>query len=145
MSQVERIGVSLEKDLLSQFDELIEKKGYPNRSEAIRDLIREQLSQKEMENPNAEAVAAVSIVYDHHATQLMQKLTALQHQHLLQTISSLHVHLNEHDCMEIIVLKGRIKHINSTAEQMLSHKGVKLGKVNLIPTQIHNHQVECNR
>ena len=139
MTKVERIGVSLEKKLLSQFDKLIEKKGYQNRSEAIRDLIRDKLSDKELENPNAEAIAAVSIVYDHHATQLMQKLTALQHQHLLQAISSLHVHLNKHDCMEIIVLKGRIRHINSTAQQMLSHKGVKLGKVNLIPTNVHNH------
>jgi CopG family nickel-responsive transcriptional regulator len=139
MAKVERIGVSIESTLLSQFDKVIEKKGYQNRSEAIRDLIRDKLSDKELENPNAEAIAAVSIVYDHHATQLMQKLTALQHKHLLQTISSLHVHLNEHDCMEIIVLKGKIKHINCTAEQMLSQKGVKLGKVNLIPAELHNH------
>jgi CopG family nickel-responsive transcriptional regulator len=134
MEQIERIGVSLDKNLLTDFDKLIAKKGYQSRSEAVRDLIREQLSQDKTSDPKATAMAVVCLVYDHHATRLMQKLTHLQHSHLLQTISSLHIHLDEHDCMEVIVLKGRVGEINSTAESILSTKGVRLGRINLIST-----------
>ena len=134
MKQVERIGVSLDKKLLSMFDKLITKQGYQNRSEAIRDLIRQQLSAEHLSHPKARAIAAVVLVYDHHSTKLMQKLTSLQHSHLLQTISSMHIHLDEHDCMEIIVLRGRVGEINKMAENILSIKGVKLGRVNLVPT-----------
>jgi CopG family nickel-responsive transcriptional regulator len=132
MEQIERIGISLDKKLLTDFDKLIAKKGYQSRSEAIRDLIRAQLSQDKASDPRQTAMAVVCLVYDHHATKLMQKLTHLQHSHLLQTISSLHIHLDEHDCMEVIVLRGKVSEINSTAEKILSTKGVKLGKINLI-------------
>jgi len=133
MKQVERIGVSLDKNLLSMFDKLIAKQGYQNRSEAIRDLIRQQLSTERLSHPKTKAIAAVFLVYDHHLTKLMQKLTDLQHSHLLQTISSMHIHLDEHKCMEIIVLRGRVDEIKRTAENILSLKGVKLGRVNLVP------------
>ena len=135
MAQVERIGVSLEKNLLSKFDKLIAGQGYQSRSEAIRDLVRQQLSSEQLENPTANAVAAVCLVYDHHASNLMKKLTALQHSHLLQVISSLHIHLGEHDCMEVIVLKGRIGQIKKVADSIISQKGVKLGKINLVPAE----------
>ena len=134
MKGVERIGVSLEKELLSSFDELISEQGYQNRSEAIRDLIREQLSKSRRSDPTAKAIATVCLVYDHHATKLMEKLTSLQHSHLLQTICAMHVHLDEHDCMEIIVLKGKVDEINKMGEQILSQKGVKIGKVNFVTT-----------
>ncbi|MCX5634651.1 MAG: nickel-responsive transcriptional regulator NikR [Planctomycetota bacterium] len=132
MEQIERIGISLEKELLADFDKLIAKKGYQNRSEAIRDLIRQQLSGEQLSNPKTKAVAAVCMVYDHHSTKLMQKLTGLQHSHLLQTICTMHIHLDKHDCMEIIILKGPVGEINQTAENILSQKGIKLGRVNLI-------------
>ena len=135
MEQVERIGVSLDKKLLSMYDKLIVKQGYQSRSEAIRDLIRQQLSGERLSDPKAEAVAAVSLVYDHHSTKLMEKLTTLQHSHLLQTISSIHVHLDKHDCLEVIVLRGRVEQINKVAENMVSLKGVKLGRINLIATE----------
>lgn len=134
MQQIERIGVSLDKKLLSTFDKLITQQGYQNRSEAIRDLIRQQISTERLSHPKTEAIAAVLLVYDHHSTKLMQKLTDLQHSHLLQTISSIHIHLDKHDCLEIIVLRGRVDEINKTAENILSLKGVKLGRVNLVPT-----------
>jgi CopG family nickel-responsive transcriptional regulator len=136
MEQVERIGVSLDKKLLSNFDRLITKQGYPSRSEAIRDLIRERLSDERLSDPAATAVAAVFVIYDHHSTKLMQELVGMQHSHLLQTICSMHVHLDAHDCMEVIVLKGQVGEINKTAENILSLKGVKLGKVNLITTEL---------
>jgi CopG family nickel-responsive transcriptional regulator len=136
MENIERIGISLDKKLLADFDKLITKKDYQSRSEAVRDLIREQLSSEQVSNPKEQAVAAVVIVYNHHATELMKKLTHLQHSHLLQTISSLHVHLDEHNCMEIIILKGQVGEINNTAEKIISQKGVTLGKIHLIPSAV---------
>jgi CopG family nickel-responsive transcriptional regulator len=136
MEQVERIGVSLEKKLLLSFDKLIAKQGYPSRSEAIRDLIRRHLSGERLSEPAAQAVAAVFVIYDHHSTKLMQELVGIQHSHLLQTICSMHVHLDAHDCMEVIVLKGQVGEINKTGENILSLKGVKLGKVNLITMEL---------
>jgi CopG family nickel-responsive transcriptional regulator len=135
MNRIERVGVSLDKKLLSEFDNLIARQGYGSRSEAIRDLIRQQISSERLENPMAEAVAAVVLVYDHHSTKLMDKLTGLQHSRLLQTISSLHVHLDEHDCLEIIVLRGRVGEINKMGESIISLKGVKLGRINLVAAE----------
>jgi CopG family nickel-responsive transcriptional regulator len=138
MTQIERIGVSLDKELLSTFDKLIAGQGYQSRSEAIRDLVRRQLSEERLENPKAKAVAAVFLVYDHHSTKLTESLIELQHAHTLdsslQVISSLHVHLDEHDCLEVIILKGRVGEINKVAENILSMKGVKLGRTNIIAT-----------
>jgi CopG family nickel-responsive transcriptional regulator len=135
MSQVERIGVSLEKELLAKFDKLIAKQGYQSRSEAIRDLVRRQLSDEQVGDPKAKAVAAVILVYDHHSTKLMEKVTGLQHSHLLQTISAMHIHLNEHDCLEVIVLRGRVGEIKKTAENIISLKGVKLGRINFVAAE----------
>ena len=135
MNEVERIGVSLDKKLLSKFDKAIDKQGYQSRSEAIRDLIRQQLSSEQMGDPKAMGVAAVVLVYDHHSTKLSEKLIGLQHSHVLQTISSIHIHLDRHDCLEVIVLKGRIGEINKMAEKMISIKGVKLGRINLVTTE----------
>ena len=138
MSQLERIGVSLDKELLSKFDELIGKQGYQSRSEALRDLVRRQLSEERLSDPKAKGVAAVFLVYDHHSTKLTDKLIALQHSHnlasSLQVISSLHVHLDEHDCLEVIVLRGKVGEINKVAESILSMKGVKLGRLNIVAT-----------
>ena len=132
MERVERIGVSLDRRLLSMFDKLIAKQGYQSRSEAIRDLVRQQLSTERLGDPKARAVAAVVLVYDHHTTRLIQKLTSLQHSHLLQTISSMHIHLDKDDCMEVIVLRGRVGEINRMAENIVSLKGVKLGRINFV-------------
>ena len=135
MTKIERVGVSLEKELLGAFDKLIADKGYQSRSEAIRDLIRQQLSGERLRNDKAEAVAAVVLVYDHHATAIMERLTELQHSHFLKTISSLHVHLDHHDCLEVIVLRGKVGEINRMGEKLISIKGVKLGRVNLLANE----------
>lgn len=132
MADLERIGISLDSDLLAQFDALIAHQGYQSRSEAIRDLVRQQLSQERLGDPQAQAVAAVFLVYDHHAANLTEKLIAVQHSHLLHAISSLHVHLDEHDCLEIIVLRGQVGEIHKVGENILSMKGVKLGRINLV-------------
>jgi CopG family nickel-responsive transcriptional regulator len=132
MAQIERVGVSLEKELLGAFDKLIAGKGYQSRSEAIRDLIRQQLSSDQLNNEKAEAVAAVVLVYDHHATAIMERLTELQHSHFIKTISSLHIHLDHHDCLEVIVLRGKVGEINRMGDKLVSIKGVKLGRINLL-------------
>ena len=132
MAELERIGVSLDKDLLDSFDKLIAGRGYQSRSEAIRDLVRQELSREKLADPKANAVAAVFLVYDHHAAKLSEKLIALQHSHLLHAISSLHVHLDQHDCLEVIVLRGPVSEINKVGENILSMKGVKLGRINLV-------------
>ena len=134
MSQVERIGVSLDKKLLSTFDELIAKHAYQNRSEAVRDLIRNRLSEEELAKPNARAVAAILLVYDHHLMRLSQRLVDIQHEHLLQVISSIHVHLDHSNCLEIVILKGKTSQIQKTADKMAALKGVKLARVNLMST-----------
>lgn len=132
MEKVERIGVSLESDLLLAFDALISRKGYSSRSEGIRDLIRKELSATQLDDPEAKAVAVVLLVYDHHVAKLTEKLLHLQHSNLLHTISSLHVHLDHHHCLEIIVLQGAVAEIKRVAEKMISLKGVRLGRVNLV-------------
>jgi CopG family nickel-responsive transcriptional regulator len=135
MSKIERVGVSLEQSLLGQFDALIEKQGYTNRSEAVRDLIRESLSREKLANPAATAVAGVFLVYDHHSTKLADKLLKLQHNHLLQVIAATHVHLDHHNCLEVIILKGKVKDIQQLADRMTSLKGVKLGRLNVMSVE----------
>ncbi|MHC4567846.1 MAG: nickel-responsive transcriptional regulator NikR [Planctomycetota bacterium] len=130
MSQTERVGVSLDKKLLSMFDELISRQGYSNRSEAIRDLIRTSLSEERLAKPSTQAVAGVFLVYDHHSTQLSGKLVELQHSHLLQVIASTHVHLDHHNCR-------KVREIEKVADNMACLRGVKLSKVNVMTTGKH--------
>ena len=134
MSELERIGVSLDKNLLKGFDQLITQQGYKSRSEALRDLVRHQLSEERLENPQANAVAAVFIVYDHHSTKLSDSLVSLQHSHThthsIQEISSLHIHLDKHDCLEIIVIRGQVSEIKKIGDNIISMKGVKIGRIN---------------
>ena len=136
MSEIERIGISVEKDLLDSFDKLIEKRGYANRSEAIRDLIRDQLSKDHTSDRDAQAVAGVFMVYDHHSTKLAQKLIDIQHNHLLHVIASTHVHLDHHNCLEVIILRGKVREIQQLADNLASLKGIKLSKVNIMPGQM---------
>jgi len=132
MNKLERVGVSLDSDLLAAFDAFITRKAYPNRSEAFRDLIRENLCREQLADPDTMAIAGVFLVYDHHAGGVNQKLTHLQHNSFLKTICTMHVHLSHDDCLEIIVLRGRAGEIEKIADQLISLKGVKLGKVNLL-------------
>jgi CopG family nickel-responsive transcriptional regulator len=134
MSDLERIGVSLDKTLLESFDRLIAGRGYPNRSEAIRDLIRERLVQQEWGDETAESVATVSIVYDHHSMELPRKLADIQHDRFLTVVSSIHFHLDHHNCLEIIVLRGPTGQLRRLADQITTLKGVKLGQVNYLST-----------
>ncbi|HSM93269.1 MAG TPA: nickel-responsive transcriptional regulator NikR [Anaeromyxobacteraceae bacterium] len=128
---IERIGVSLEADLLAQFDRLIEQKGYVNRSEAIRDLIRDALVQREWSASRGgeERVAVATIVYDHDSSSLAQKLAHIQHENHRAVVSALHVHLDAHNCLEVLVLRGRAREVVRMGEGLVSTKGVKYGKL----------------
>ena len=128
---LERIGVSLEDDLLARFDRLIAEKGYENRSEAIRDLIRDALVQRSWSESDGreERVAVVTLVYDHDSSSLAQKLAHIQHENHKAVVSALHVHMDAHNCLEVLVLRGRAKDIVSMGESLVSTRGVKYGKV----------------
>jgi CopG family nickel-responsive transcriptional regulator len=132
MSKIERIGVSVADDLLRQFDRLIEQKGYANRSEAIRDLIRESLAQEQLKNPASEAVAGIFLVYDHHTTGLNRKLNEMQHSQFFHVIASTHIHLDHHNCLEVIILKGKTGQIKKLADSLACVKGVRNSRVNLM-------------
>ncbi len=128
---LERIGISLEHDLLRQFDRLIAEKGYVNRSEAVRDLIRESLVQREwaQDAGRGEKVAVVALVYDHDAASLQQKLAHIQHENHRAVVSALHVHLDPHNCLEVLVLRGQGREVMRMGDGLASTRGVKYGKV----------------
>jgi CopG family nickel-responsive transcriptional regulator len=130
VGMLERIGISLEDDLLAQFDRLIAEKGYVNRSEAVRDLIRDSLVQREWASRGREEkVAVVTLVYDHDSASLGQKLAHIQHENHRAVVSALHVHLDPHNCLEVLVLRGRGRDISAMGDGLVSTRGVKYGKV----------------
>ena len=129
MAETVRFGISIDERLLQRFDALINDKGYVNRSEAIRDLIRNALVEEEWARENQEAVGTVSLVYDHHTRDLSDKLTDQQHTHHKEIVSALHVHLDAHHCLEVVVIKGKAKKIKRLAEELIGTKGVKHGQL----------------
>lgn len=124
-----RFGVSIDEKLLDSFDKLIERKHYMNRSEAIRDLIRASLVDMKVEDGDQEMVGTITLVYNHHVRDLAEKLTEHQHAHSERIISSLHVHLDAHNCLEVLVVKGSAGTIRQIADELIGVKGVKHGKL----------------
>lgn len=131
MSETVRFGVSIDERLLDSFDKLIGDKGYNNRSEAVRDLIRNALvdDQWSHDDNEEEMVGTVSLVYNHHTRELSDKLTEHQHAHHQNIISTLHVHLDAHNCLEVVVLKGKGREIRRLADGLIGTKGVKHGRL----------------
>jgi len=119
----------MEEKLLDNFDVLIEKKGYKNRSEAIRDLIRDSLIHEEWEAQDTEIVGTITIIYDHHKRELSQTLTESQHRHHGSVISTMHVHLDHDNCLEVLAVKGSSQKVKEIADTLISTKGVKHGKL----------------
>lgn len=128
MSEVVRFGVSTDERLLEKFDALIAEKGYVNRSEAVRDLIRNALVEEQWASGDVESVGTVTLVYDHHSTDLADKLTEHQHAHHNEIVSTLHIHLDAHNCLEVTVLRGMARDIKHIADSLIGTKGVKHGK-----------------
>ena len=125
---IERIGISLDGKLLKQFDRLIRSKGYSNRSEAVRDLIREKLIEQEWTAPAGETVATVLLVYEHETMELSQKLASLEHSKFHRVVATMHVHMEHENCLEIVILRGPGREIQRLGEQLISMRGVKHGR-----------------
>jgi len=134
MSELVRFGVSIDSKLINRFDDLIGKKGYATRSEAIRDMIRDMLVEQEWESGEHETVGTITIVYNHHTRELEHALTEMQHQSFHQIISTLHVHLDAHNCLEVLVVKGKSQDISTIADKLIGTKGVKHGKLAMTTT-----------
>ena len=128
---IERVSVSLEPKLLEQFDDLIADKGYANRSEAVRDLIRDALVQRDWSESEGreERVAVVVLVYEHDSSSLAQKLAHIQHENHKAVVSALHVHMDEHNCLEVLVLRGRAREVIAMGEGLISTRGVRFGRL----------------
>jgi CopG family nickel-responsive transcriptional regulator len=134
-----RIGVAIDADLLEKFDQRIERRGYTNRSEAFRDLIRDDLIQEHAGSPDKPVVGTLTLIYDHHVRMLNEKLTGMQHEHHHSIVSSLHVHLDHDNCLEVLVLRGKSGDVRSIADRLISTKGVKHGRLTITSTETEAH------
>lgn len=134
MSELVRFGVSIPDDLLEKFDDLIAKKGYTNRSEAIRDLIRDRLVENQWTESEHEVVGTATVVYNHEQSDLAQKLTEIQHRQHDLIISAVHVHLDAHNCLEVLIMRGGSEEVRKAGEQLISTRGVKHGKITMTTT-----------
>lgn len=129
MGELSRIGIAVDSDLLERFDAFIGVQGYTNRSEAFRDLIRDRLIRQSTQEPGQEVVGTLTLVYDHHQRLLPEKLTELQHHHHEAIVSSLHVHLDHDNCLEVLVVRGTSEDVRRLANLLISTKGVKHGQL----------------
>jgi CopG family transcriptional regulator, nickel-responsive regulator len=139
MGDLSRIGVSLDSSLLRRFDSYITEKGYDNRSEAFRDLIRDRLVGSAVIPSNAFVVGTVTLIYDHHTRLLPEKLTDLQHESHAIVISTLHAHLDHESCLEVVVLRGKSRDVQKLADRLISTKGVQHGRLVMSSPQTLSH------
>lgn len=129
-----RFGVSIPDELLDKLDKLAKKKGYSNRSEVLRDLVRDRFVDEEWTAPAGEVVGTVTLVYNHHSHELSDKLTDLQHSHYKNIVSTTHIHLDEHNCLEVLVVRGKSRKVREIADRLIATKGVKHGKLVMTST-----------
>jgi len=134
VEEIVRFGVSMEKNLLAGFDELISRKGYTNRSEALRDLVRDHLVEEEWKVEKKEMIGTITIVYNHHTRGISDTLIELQHYFHNLIISTMHLHMDEDNCLEVLVVKGMVDKIKSIADKLISTRGVKHGKLTMTTT-----------
>jgi len=132
--ELERIGVAIDHGLLEKFDALIARRGYSNRSEAFRDLIRAELVQEAAVQPTGLVTGTVTLLYNHHVRLLSEKLTELQHQYHHQILSTLHVHLDHDNCLEVVIVKGEAAEVRQLADRLIAARGVKHGRLVLTGT-----------
>jgi CopG family nickel-responsive transcriptional regulator len=135
MSEFMRFSVAMPEDLLVQFDNLVARRGLAkNRSEVIRDLVRETLVDEQWDDPDAEIVGTLTMVFNHHASDLQNKLDHVQHDNYDKIISTTHIHLDSHNCLEVIIMRGRSADVREIAESILGIKGVKHGRLTATTT-----------
>jgi len=133
MDALKRFGISLPAGLLNRFDREISEKGYQNRSEAFRDLIRQYLVKRDLDK-NEEIVGVLSLVYDHHVPSLSNHLNDLQHNYHEHILSNTHIHLDHHNCLEVIILKGRYSEVKALSDRIIGTRGVKHGDLSFTST-----------
>ncbi len=133
MAKLKRFGVSMDGELLARFDELIRSLGYANRSEAIRDLVRERLVQREWEE-GVEVVGVITLLYDHHKRELVDRLIDFQHKHHELILSTMHIHLDEANCLEVLAVRGEGPKVQELADRLRGLKGVKHGELTATST-----------
>jgi CopG family nickel-responsive transcriptional regulator len=129
MGILSRIGIALDSDLLDRFDHYISRQGYTNRSEAFRDLIRDRLVAQKAASPNATVVGTVTLIYDHHAHGVTEKLTDLQHAHHQLVVSTSHAHLDHESCLEVLIVHGKSAQVEEFAGRLIGLKGVQHGRL----------------
>ena len=133
---MERFTISLDADLAKEFDALIAARGYQNRSEAVRDLLRHELEAYRLDRDESRfCVATVSYVYNHHALDLAERLAHLQHEHHNLTVSSMHAHLDHEHCIETVILRGQTAQVRKFADALIAERGVRHGQLNLIAAE----------
>jgi CopG family nickel-responsive transcriptional regulator len=138
---MERLTISLDNQLSRQLDDYIRAHGYTNRSEAMRDLIREQLETARLKKGDeGDCVATLSYIYSHHESDLAARITSVQHDHHDLTLSSLHVHMDHDNCLEVVILRGAINSVKNFANRVTATRGVRHGKLHMIPVEIKQEQ-----
>jgi len=143
---MQRLTISLDDDLAASFDGLIARRGYANRSEAIRDLLRRELGESDLTSGAAkQCVAVLSYVFDHHERQLSSRLTRLQHDHHDLAIATMHAHISHEDCVETVILRGATTEVKSFAESVIAETGVRHGQIQLIPVKAKENQTRWRR
>lgn len=138
MSQLVRFGIAMESSLLDAFDGRLAARGFANRSEAIRDLVRADLVAAAWEQ-GEDVAATISLVYDHHTRELTERLNSIQHEHAARIASTLHVHLDHHHCLEVIVARGPARELARLSERLLGTRGVLAGGTTIAGTPPHAH------
>ena len=141
---MERFTVSMDDQLFEQFDQIAHARGYVNRSEAVRDLIRDYLETARLQKDNkGYCIATLSYIYNHHERDLASHVTSVQHQHHDLTLSSMHVHMDHDNCLEVVILRGTIQDVRSFANQVIATNGVRHGKLHIVPIELsqelHSH------
>ena len=129
MGDLSRIGIALDSDLLRRFDDSIARRGYTNRSEAFRDLIRDRLVGEQTARPDATVVGTVTLIYDHHAHGVTEKLTEIQHEHHQLIVSTSHAHLDHDSCLEVLIVHGKSSLVEQLADRIIGLKGVQHGRL----------------
>jgi CopG family transcriptional regulator, nickel-responsive regulator len=138
---MERLTISLDNQLSEQFEDFIHARGYTNRSEAMRDLIREKLEVERLEEWNdGHCVATLSYIYNHHESDLASRVTSVQHDHHDLTLSSMHVHMDHDNCLEVVILRGTIQGVKNFANLVMATRGVRHGKLHMVPVEITQAQ-----
>lgn len=131
MKDTIRFGVSMTSDLLDDFDRLISRMGYQSRSEAVRDMIRQRLVDQEWIDADKETIGTITLVYSHEIRDLAAVLTSLEHDHYKSILSSMHIHLDPHNCLEVLIVRGKSSIIRKIADRLISTKGVRHGKLTM--------------